>query len=364
MTEHVRVGIVGTSRWADTMHLPGLQSHPRAEIAAICGRNRERAEEMARKYSIPQVFTDYHELIDKGDVQALVVSTPDDVHYPVTMTALDAGLHVLCEKPMALNVQQAREMTEKAESAGVKHMVYFTWRWVPYVRYLRQLIEEGYLGRCFHGHFHWMAGYGRGGNYRWRWDRQRALGILGDLGSHMIDLAHCCIGDIARVSANLSTFVERPGPDGQPLDRANDSAMLILQFANGAQGVIHISAVAHLGNRSAKKQIVLHGDAGTLEVEFCLGENYTIQGTRHDEKQTETLSIPAQILEGLDPDSPFSTWSDRLFTEQAVGGRLFIDTILENRSVPPTFHDGLKVQQVIDAAIEADQRGCWISLKD
>jgi predicted dehydrogenase len=96
---------------------------------AICGRNRERAEEMAHKYAIPTVFTDYHELIDKGHVQALVVATPDDLHYPITMAALDAGLHVLCEKPMALTVKQAREMTEKAEKVGVKHMVLFTNRW-------------------------------------------------------------------------------------------------------------------------------------------------------------------------------------------------------------------------------------------
>ena len=140
MPERVRVGVIGTSWYADMMHLPNLKSHPRAELAAICGRNRERAEEMARKYEIPRVFTDYRELIEEGDLDAVVVATPDDLHHPMTMAALDAGLHVLCEKPMALNAGQAGEMYDKAEAAGVKHMVFFTYRWWPSYRYLKQLV--------------------------------------------------------------------------------------------------------------------------------------------------------------------------------------------------------------------------------
>ena len=92
MSQHVRVGVVSTSWWADMMHLPALKSHPQAELIAICGRNQERATEMAQKYGIPQVFADYNELIRKGGLDALVVATPDDLHYPVTIAALEAGL--------------------------------------------------------------------------------------------------------------------------------------------------------------------------------------------------------------------------------------------------------------------------------
>ncbi|MBT4498839.1 MAG: Gfo/Idh/MocA family oxidoreductase [Gemmatimonadetes bacterium] len=363
MPEHVRVGVIGTSWWADMMHLPSLASHPGAELVAICGRNRERAEEMADKYEITEVFADYQEMIEKGNLQAVVVSAPDDLHYPMTMAALDAGLHVMCEKPLALNVHQAREMTEKAEAAGVKHMVLFTWRWVPYMRYLLKLIEEDQIGRCFHGHFHWMVGYGRGGNYGWKWDRHRGLGILGDLGSHLIDIARCCMGEIAKVSANLANFVERPGPDGRPIDPANDSALLTLQFANGSQGAIHASAVAHLGSHHPEQQFVLHGEAGTLEVEFCFGGQYTVRRTRHDEKQAETLPIPSDILEGLNANSPSLEWIGQLFTEQAAGDRLFIDAILKDRPVSPSFYDGLAVQKVIDAAIESHEKGIWVELE-
>ena len=131
------------------MHLPNLESHPLAELAAICGRHHIRTEEMAHKYDIPLVFTDYREMIEKGDLDAVVVATPDDLHYQMTMAALDARLHVLCEKPLALNSGRARQMYEKAEAVGVKHMVFFTYRWWPFYRYFKQLVEEGYIGHCY-----------------------------------------------------------------------------------------------------------------------------------------------------------------------------------------------------------------------
>jgi len=154
MSQPLRVGVVGTSWWADWMHLPSLKDHPHAQIAAICGRDRVRADEMAAKYDIPQVFTDYRAMIEQGHLQALIVAVPDDLHYAITMDALAAGLHVLCEKPLASNARQAREMYEKAEAAGVKHMVLFTYRWLPQYQYLRELTTQGYLGRCYQADLH------------------------------------------------------------------------------------------------------------------------------------------------------------------------------------------------------------------
>jgi predicted dehydrogenase len=128
MSTQVRVGFIGTSRYADLSHLATFKSHTQAQLAAICGRNRERAEEMATKYDIPQVFTDYQEMIERGGLDAIVVATPDYLHYPMTMAALAAGMHVLCEKPLAMTAQQAKEVADKAEAMGVKHMTFFTFR--------------------------------------------------------------------------------------------------------------------------------------------------------------------------------------------------------------------------------------------
>ena len=179
----------------------------------------------------------------------------------------------------------------------------------------------------------------------------------------MIDMAHWLVGDIAKVNAHLSTFIERPGLDGQLLDPTNDSALLTLKFKDGGQGVIHVSAVAHLGQRGQQFQIILYGAAGTLEIDFNFGEGYVVRGAKSDEGQIKPLAIPADILSGINPDGPFMEQFKQVFTEQNIGTRLFIDAIVNNRAVSPSFYDGLKAQEVIEAAIESDQRECWISLQ-
>jgi predicted dehydrogenase len=360
MSEKVRVGIIGTSWWTEAMFLSGFRSHSSAEMSAICGRNHERAEEMASKYEIPRVFNDYRALIELGDLDAVVVATPDDLHFRMTMDALDAGLHVLCEKPMALNAQQAREMYEKAEAAGVKHMVLFTWRWQPHFRYLKQLVADGYAGRCYHAQFRFLGGFGRQSEYRWRYDRQRSNGIVSDLGAHMIDFARWYIGDVRKVSAQLATFVNRPGPEGQPSVSANDSAIVTLQFENEAQAIIQVSAVAYQADRGVGINVHLHGASGTLEAKHIFygsEAGVTIRGARHSEEQFSRLTVPDKLLKNLDEGELFEP-----YTKQSVGPRLFIDAVVEDLPISPNFYDGLKVQEVIDAAIESHRNGCWVSL--
>ncbi len=189
MAEQVRLGIIGTSQYTDSMLLGALSAHPRAAMVALCGRNRERAQEVAGKYGIAEVFTDYREMYERAGLDAVIVSSPDDLHYAMTMDALDAGLHVLCEKPMALTLADAQAMLARAEAAGVKHMVNFSWRTIPAYRYMRELIGEGYIGRPYQCALSFVMGLGRGGQYMWRFDRQRANGVLGDSGSHLADLA-------------------------------------------------------------------------------------------------------------------------------------------------------------------------------
>ncbi len=364
MAKHVRVGVVSTSWWADMMHLPALKSHPQAEVIAICGRHRDRAEEMAQKYAIPHVFTDYHELITKSGIDALIVAPPADLHYPMTMAALDAGLHVICEKPVALRAHQAQEMYDKATAAGVKHMTYFTWRWLPYFQYLHQLIQEGYLGRVYHGHFRYFGGFRRRQDQDgWGLDPQRSLGVLGALGSHMIDLARWCLGDVAKVNAHLGTFVTHSGPDGTPRDVTNDSALVTLEFQNGSHAVIHSSGVAHIGDRMREQYVRLDGEAGTVEVEANIPEGYVIRGARSDEGELTPLPIPQTVLQGIDPHSPFFDQYTQIFTQQSVGCRLFIDAIVHDHAVVPSLYDGLKAQEIMEAAIHANQQARWIDVQ-
>ena len=360
MTEKVRVGIIGTSWWTDLMFLPSFKSHPLADVTAICGRNRERAEEMANKYKIPHVYTDYRKLIERGNLDAVAVVTPDDLHYQMTMDALDANLHVLCEKPMALSTQQAKEMYEKAEAKGVKHMILFTFRWRPHFRYLKQLVDEGYIGRCYHADFDFLADYARQPEYLWRFDGLRSNGVVSDLGSHMIDFARWYVGDIAGVSAQLDAFVVRPSIDNKPLIPANDTALVNLQFDNGAQGMIRVSAVANRGDRGFEIGIRLCGDSGTLEVkQIFLGVEASVKfrGVRNGEEQFRDLEIPDVFYENMDRGEWFGP-----YIKQSAGPRLFVEAIVKDRPIVPNFYDGLKAQEVVDSALDSNRKRCWINL--
>lgn len=359
MAQKVRVGLVSTSWWAELMYLPSLQSHPQAEVAAICGRNRSHAEEMAVKYGIPAVYTDYRHMMAAGDLDAVVIGVPDDLHYDVALAACDAGLHVLCEKPLAANAEQAQAMAQRAAAAGVKHMVLYTFRWMPPLQYVRTLIDEGYLGRFYHGEFRYLMGYARSRDYAWRLDRRRANGLLGDIGAHVIDTARWLVGEIAAVNAQLGYFVERPGADGGPGEAANDCALLLVQFADGGQGVIQASGVAHLADSALQQQVRLYGEDGTLEIDLPpFGPAAVIRGARKDEAQMQVLEVPPAYWGAADPANPFS-----VFTTNSAGARRFIDAILRDEPAVPSFYDGYRVQQVIDAALEAHAGGCAVAIE-
>jgi predicted dehydrogenase len=354
--EKVKVGVIGTSWFADLTHLPILSDYDRVLLTAICGRNRERTDEMAAKYSVPQTYADYRQMIDEAHLDAVVVASPDDLHYEMVMAALDAGLHVLCEKPVALNADHAKAMYDRAEAAGIKHMVNFTYRWVPSFRWAKQLLDDGYLGQMFHGNLQYIAGYARSKSYSWRFDGNRANGAVGDIGSHVIDLARWYMGDIASVSAHLSNFVDRVDKDERPVRPSNDSAMLTLGFVSGAHAVIQISAVAHVGAQGQDQAVALHGEKGTLKFQFNLGNpQYLVRGVHGEEEVLSSIDIPQPLLEGMNEDAPFG-----MFYEQSIGPRLFIDCILDDKPVEPSLYDGYKAQQVIDAAFQSNRTGCKV----
>jgi predicted dehydrogenase len=343
------------------MYLPILNRHPHAELVAVCGRHRERVDQIARKYRIPNAFTNYREMIEQAGLHALVISTPDDLHYPITLEALNAGLHVLCEKPLALDVSQARAMYEKAEAAGVTHMILFTYRWMPVYQHVRQLVDEGFLGRPFHCSMRYVCGFGRDSQDRWRLDPQRARGVLGDIGSHMIDLARWYLGDVAGVGAHMTTFAGRIDSHGRRVDAANDSAALTLLFQNGAQATIQLSSVVHVGEHGQEQQVILSGEAGTLEIHHTFG-GAEIYGARSNEQRfTRLFSVDYRSTTAGSNEHEMTAMLAP-FHDQSIGPRLFIDAIVENRAVSPSFYEGLKAQEVIDAAFEAHRRGCWITL--
>lgn len=348
----VRFGIVGTSWWADLMHVAAIKSHPAASLVACCGRDPERTKAFAEKHAAQQWFVDPYDMIDRAQFDAIVIATPEYAHHEICLAAAAAGLHVVCEKPLGMNLAEAEAMLSAVEEVGVKHLTYFTWRWAPMMRYVKQLVVQGYLGGIYEGRFSFLAGFGRDGRAHWKYDRRTGLGALGDLGSHMIDAALWLIGPIEEVDANLAAFVDRSGSSWSPGDAANDSAYLRVRFASGSHGVVEASHVAHLGERQMEFEVFLRGAEGTLRVGFDFVHGWSLWGARGDEPGGP-LDLPASFTAGIDDDveNPML----EAFVKQNIGVRMFVDALLDDQDVVPSLADGVEVQRVMEAALESSR---------
>lgn len=358
MSNRVRVGVVGTSWWTDAMYLPPLSNHPSADVIAVCGRNATRANEFAKKWNIPKSFTDFSAMLAQ-DLDAVIVASSNKSHYEYTMQALERGLHVLCEKPLAMNLSQAREMTALAQRKGVKHMVPFTYSFMPTTRFLKQLLDQNYIGKPYHLNMRYYAGYARSGEYLWRFDTSEAgSGVLGDLGPHWLYLARMFFGDIKAVTCVLGYNVQRQDKtDGQSYPRGDDSAMMLLQFASGAQGNIHVSAVCHEGTPFGQTHhIELHGSDGTLYSYTDWDKTQEVRGAKASEGMPKVLEIPDSIWGKARRDTVHNTYRDVFRVEDNMT-RGFITAILEDKPVSPNFVDGLRIQQITDAAILSAKEG-------
>ena len=246
MQQTVRVGLVGTSWWADAMYLPALADHPLGRIVAVCGRDLERASSVAETWSIPKAYNDWEKMLDSGDVDAVIVAAPNETHYAISMAALDRGLPVLCEKPLGMSVAEAHDMADSARQRNAITMVTFTYRFMPTNQFVKQLIDDGYVGRPYHLSMRYFAGYARDSAYAWRFDEAKAgSGILGDLGSHWLDMARWFLGEVSAVSAHSDCFVDRdPRPDGSSYTQLEDSAVILAQFESGASATLEVRATS------------------------------------------------------------------------------------------------------------------------
>ena len=354
----VSVGVVGTSWWADAMHLPALASHPRARTVAICGRNRDRAWKMAQTWGIPQVYADYREMIADAELDALVIATPNSAHYPISMKALESGLHLLCEKPIALSYAQAREMAEAAQAKKLKTLVPFTYSYMPSARYLKELIDDGYLGAPYHLNMRYYTGFARDGEYLWRFDQKIAgSGIIGDLGSHFLYLAEWLYGDIEAISCRLGFTVARAplNAAGDSYEVADDSCMLTLDFASGALGMIHCSALCYEDTPFGQTHhMEFHGSGGTLYSFTDWDRIQQVRGARVGEGMIRELPIPDHIWGDARRDTVHNTYRDMFRSEDHMI-RGFINSIVNDTEITPNFQQGARVQRLLSAALKSHE---------
>jgi len=358
----VRVGILGSSWWSDSMYLPALAHHSQGRVVAIAGRD---ADALAQRWATPHAFTRYEELLDSGGVDAVIVATRNDLHHPLTLAALDRGLHVLCEKPLGLDYAQAAEMAARATAVSAICMTPFTYRYMPVNRYVKRLIDEGFLGRLFHINLRYFTGFGQAGGYNWRFDEAvSGSGALGDIASHFLYLAWWFFGDITAVSAELGRLVERAplDPSGRPYPRADDNAMILLQFENGAQGMLHASTVA--GEATPFGQIHefdLHGDRGTLHARVDWASEQRLYGARAGDSALHALPLPDDIWNGARHDTVHNTYRD-VFRTQETMARQWVTAIARGETLRPDFADGAYIQRVMDAVKLSHATRQWVDI--
>ena len=362
----VRVGVINTGWWADAMYLPALKAHPEVSVAAVCGRNPEKAAKFAQRWQVPHHFTDSDEMINSGLLDAIVVASHTDFHYPQTMAALNAGLHVICEKPMATSVAEAAEMAALAKEKGVKTTIPFVYRFMPHNRYIKQLIDTGYIGDPYHLNIRYYHDFGRNPGYGWGWNRDRVgAGDLANLASHPIYLAYWYFGEVESVTAEIKQTIDRGSvdPDGNPFVAADDNGLVTLRFKNGALGSIHYSSLSYETTSAFKQQHYydVHGSKGTL---YHKNNWYDVQETIGATigEELHTLELPAAVWgSGNIPGNVHESYKTVFRQDNHLVGE-FIDSILHDTAPSPSFEDGLTVQRIIAAAEKSSAEGRRIML--
>lgn len=364
MADKVRIGIAGTSWWADSMYLPALADHPLADVRAVAGTRPEHTREFAARWGIPTPYDTVEEMLDREPLDALIVATPNRSHYPIALAALERGLHVLCEKPVGMSSSEARRLADLAAAKGATTMVPFTYRNMPGMRYLKELVDEGYIGQPYHLNMRYFTGYGRSGEYAWRFDLDVAGAALsGDLGSHLAYYAYWLFGEVESVTAEFGQNVSRANrPDGSDYPRGEDSAIILLRFANGATGNLHVSSVAHEPSSFDQLQAIeLHGSAGTLHHVNDWNAVQTVSGARADEPAVRELPIPDHCWGGAPRDDAHETYK-HVFRHQETQARAFVSAVAAGKPVKPDLADGLAIQRIVDAAVRSAAEGRRVSI--
>ncbi|MEM7285272.1 MAG: Gfo/Idh/MocA family oxidoreductase [Actinomycetota bacterium] len=355
----IRVGVVGTSWWADSMYLPALADHPAGRCVAVCGRNEATAAELAERWNVPLVFTDWREMIASGEIDAVIVASANDTHVPVTRAAVEAGLAVLCEKPVALTAAEADEVAHMADAADAITMVPFTYQYMPMFAATKALIEDGFLGIPHHLNLRYFTEFAFDPTYSWRFDKEIAgSGVIGDLGSHWLFYAEWLFGPIAELGCLTASFVERERrPDGSDYDQTEDSCIMQVRFASGALGTLQTCAVSWEGTPFGQTHhLDAHGTGGTI---YGFSDWDTVQEVRVLERgatgPAQPIDLPARFPD-LRFDTVHNTYRD-VFRRTDAMTRQWIHDVASDRPSTPDLVDGARVQHLIEVALASADDG-------
>ncbi len=338
----VKLAIIGTGNMAAS-HARAYSKIEDCKVTAACDIVEERAADFARKHGIPSIYTEVEALLAKEDCDAVVVVTPDPFHYSVTLQAIAAGKHVLCEKPLAVDYAEAAEMRDAAVEAGVINMVNFSYRNSSAIQMAAELAASGELGEIRHVHAHYLQSWLTQDSWgfwrtspQWLWrlsKKHGSKGVLGDLGVHILDFASMPVGDYKSVHCKLKTFDKTEGNRVGEYDLdANDSAIITAEFSNGAIGSIHTTRWAYPYRNALKLDI--YGDRASIKID--LDESYS--------------ELKINRILGRKP----MDWEVLNCGETPNNFERFIAAVQSGKQDQPDFARGAQIQRVLDACEESD----------
>lgn len=347
----LKCAIVGTGGMAN-VHATQLGKISEVEVTCACDIDPERVKSFAAQHSIPNTFTDFEEMLKTGDFEAISVVTPDSTHAQLSLKAIAAGKHVLCEKPLATNADDAIAMAAEAHKAGVINMINFSYRNSSAWQRACEMIQNGDLGRIYHFQAHYLQSWLSSADWgdwktspHWLWRLSKghgSHGALGDVGVHILDFATAPVGRVKSLFCLLKTFDKAPNNRiGDYLLDANDSAMVTLECDNGAIGNLAITrwATGHKNSLS----LSVHGDRAALRLDL--------------DRSYEMLEVCR-----LAPDGTTQPWESIYCGRTPTIYERFVHSIRTGIQDQPDFARGAEVQKALDLCQISSSKGALLSV--
>ena len=371
------MGKAHSNAWKNVTNFFDLNIKPVLKVA--CGRHEEPLREFADRWGWEDIETDWRKVVQRDDVDIVDVAVPTALHRDIVVEAAAAGKHIFCEKPMALTYDQAKEMYEAAEEAGVTHYVNFNYRRCPAVTLARQIIDEGRIGRIFHWRGAYLQSWIVDPNFPLTWHLRKEVAGAGpqfDLNSHSVDWARYLVGEIKRVFAMTANFItERPLPDevaagtfkaattgeGKGEVTVEDAAFMVVEFENGALGSFEATRFAP--GRKNYNYFEIYGDKGSLI--FDLERMNELQYFSADDPE---YAQGFRTILATEPVHPYIAhwWPPGHMIgyehefHHAVAD--FLTAIDKGEPIAPNFYDGMKATQVLEAGLKSAETGHRVEL--
>jgi len=344
----------------------------------LCGLG-EDLPKVAEQWGWEEYSADWREVVERPDIDVVDICAPSVLHREIAVTAAKAGKHVFCEKPLAMNLEEAREMVMVVESVGVVNAVGFNYRKVPAIALAKQLIEEGAVGRIYHfrGIYSqdWLVDPGFPLAWRLR-KKDAGAGASWDLGAHVVDLARYLVGEIKEVVGSQATFIKQrpvariedgliaiPGDAIGEVD-VDDASSFLARFENGAMGLFEVTRYG-TGHRN-QNRIEIYGSEGSLVWEGFPRMNDLLFYSRKDPSHIQGFRT-IQVGEAIHPyvGAYYPAGHIIGFGETFVNEVLdFLNAIAEGKQASPNFHDGLRCQEILVAVDLSVQERRWVKVDE